>query len=120
MFKRLIYLIAVVSFILGMLRRAQDAGHYSICLSAKIISDCKRKSSCRATTVCGDVGGEMETVLANHGVELYGDASALRIPWWADEVAPPAQRLVRAQTRTHRLRIGLRGVLADDWFFGVG
>ena len=63
----------------------------------------------------------METVDADHGAgTLWRRAIALRIPWWADGGwrSPPNDWQERKRER-YRLRIGLRGVLADDWFFGV-
>ena len=54
-------------------------------------------------------------------LELYGDAR-LRYEYRGGQteggVSPPNDWQERKRER-YRLRIGLRGVLADDWFFGV-
>ena len=71
MFKRLIYIMAAASFIFGgVAARAQDAGALlDLLCPQKIITDQEAEEVRAELTkqVCGDVGGEMETVLANHG-----------------------------------------------------
>ena len=72
MLKRFIYMLAAASFIFGgVAARAQDAGALlDLLVRKKIITDQEAEEvRYRADKrVCSDFGGEMETVLANHGV----------------------------------------------------
>ena len=125
MFKQFIYLLAAASFIFGgIAARAQDAGALlDLLVRKKIITDQE------AEEVRADLTKEAATTSAGKWklstpiteLELYGD-TRLRYEYRSGQteggVSPPNDCQERKRER-YRLRIGLRGVLADDWFFGV-
>src|SRR6266481_1597464 len=125
MFKRFIYMLAAASFIFGgVAARAQDAGALlDLLVRKKIISDQEAEevrselTKEYATTSAGK--WKLSTPITE--LELYGDAR-LRYEYRSGQteggVSPPNDWQERKRER-YRLRIGLRGVLADDWFFGV-
>src|SRR5438094_1302422 len=125
MFKRFMYMLAAASFIFGgVAAKAQDAGALlDLLVRKKIITDQE------AEEVRADLTKEAATTSAGKWklstpiteLELYGDAR-LRYEYRSGQpeggVSPPNDWQERKRER-YRLRIGLRGVLADDWFFGV-
>src|SRR5437773_7655176 len=125
MFKRFMYILAAASFIFGgIAARAQDAGALlDLLVRKKIITDQE------AEEVRAELTKEMATTSAGKWklstpiteLELYGDAR-LRYEYrsgrTAGDVSPPNDWQERKRER-YRLRLGLRGTLADDWFFGV-
>ena len=125
MLKRFIHIMAAASFILGGLAaRAQDAGALlDLLVRKKIITDQE------AEEVRADLTKEAATTSAGKWklstpiteLELYGDAR-LRYEYRGGRTASdvsPANDWLERQRERYRLRIGLRGVLADDWFFGI-
>jgi hypothetical protein len=107
--------------------RAQDAGALlDLLVKKKLITDQE------AEEVRGELTREVATTSAGkwklsapiNEVELYGDMRVRyeqRQGTTADVVAGnpgPNDTLKRSRER-YRLRLGLRGTLADDWFFGL-
>jgi hypothetical protein len=125
MLKQFVYILAAASFIFGgVTARAQDAGALlDLLVRKKIITDQEAEevraelTKEAATTSAGK--WKLSTPITE--LELYGDAR-LRYEYrggrTAGDVAPANDWLERQRER-YRLRIGLRGVLADDWFFGI-
>jgi hypothetical protein len=125
MIKRFICLIVAASFILGgVAARAQDAGALlDLLVRKKLITDQE------AEEVRADLTKEYATTSAGKWklstpiteLELYGD-TRLRFEYregrTAGNTSDPNDWLQRDRWR-YRLRIGLRGTLADDWFFGI-
>jgi Putative porin len=125
MFKRFMYMLVAASFFFGgVAARAQDAGALlDLLVRKKIITDQE------AEEVRADLTKEAATTSAGKWklatpiteLELYGDAR-LRYEYrggrTAGDVSQPNDWQERERER-YRLRIGLRGVLADDWFFGI-
>ena len=56
-------------------------------------------------------------------IELYGDARVRYESRWGETGAPnaldPRHDTLQRSRERYRLRIGLRGTLTDDWFFGL-
>jgi hypothetical protein len=125
MFKRFIYLIAAASFILGgVAARAQDAGALlDLLVRKKIISDQEAEEVRAELTkqTAETSAGKLKLSTPITELELYGDAR-LRYEYrggrTAGDTSQPNDWLERQRER-YRLRIGLRGTLADDWFFGI-
>ena len=125
MFKRFIYMLAAASFILGGVAvRAQDAGALlDLLVRKKIISDQEAEEVRTELTkqYAETSAGKWKLSTPITELELYGDAR-LRYEYRSGQtegdVSPPNDWQERKRER-YRLRIGLRGVLADDWFFGV-
>src|SRR4029077_6973861 len=108
----------------GILASAQHAGALlDLLVRKKIISDQEAEevrselTKEYATTSAGK--WKLSTPITD--LELYGDGR-FRYEYRSGEteggVSPPNDWQERKRER-YRLRIGLRGVLADDWFFGV-
>src|SRR5438270_13827172 len=125
MFKRFIYLLAAASFIFGgIAARAQDAGALlDLLVRKKIITD-QEAEEVRADLTkeaAATSAGKWKLSTPITELELYGDAR-LRYEYRSGQteggVSPPNDWQERKRER-YRLRIGLRGVLADDWFFGI-
>ena len=125
MFKRFIYMLAAASFILGgVAARAQDAGALlDLLVRKKIITDQEAEEVRTELTkqYAETSAGKWKLSTPITELELYGDAR-LRYEYRSGQtegdVSPPNDWQERKRER-YRLRIGLRGVLADDWFFGV-
>jgi hypothetical protein len=125
MFKRFMYILAAAFFILGgVAARAQDAGALlDLLVRKKIITDQEaeevRAELTKETATTSAGKWKLSTPITE--LELYGDAR-LRYEYrggrTAGDVAQPNDWIERKRER-YRLRIGLRGVLADDWFFGI-
>src|SRR6059058_4463197 len=120
MFKQFIYILAAASFIFGgIVARAQDAGALlDLLVRKKIINDQEveevraelTKES--ATTSAGK--WKLSTPITE--LELYGDA---RLRYEIRSGETDSQDTLQRNLPRYRLRLGLRGILADDWFFGV-
>ncbi len=127
MFKKTMFIVAAGSLLLGSaVARAQDNGALLDLLVHKglindqeaeeVRADLTRES---ATTSAGKI--KLSTPLTE--LELYGDA---RIRYEVrngetsspDPINPPGDTYQRNRAR-YRLRIGLKGTLVDDWFFGI-
>jgi hypothetical protein len=132
--KKLIFMTAAASLVLAPLAtRAQDAGALlDLLVRKKLITDQD------AEEVRAELTKETATTSAGKWkisapiteIELYGDAR-LRYEYRAGQthdggpVAAPGAGVAgrddwqERERERYRLRIGLRGILADDWFFGV-
>src|SRR6476646_870477 len=110
----------------GVPARAQDAGALlDLLVKKKLITDQE------AEEVRGELTREAATTAAGKWklsapiteLELYGDArvryeirtAQSGLP---DRITPPGEDTQRNRAR-YRLRLGLRGILVDDWFFGL-
>jgi Putative porin len=124
----LVFVTVAAGLVLGSITaRAQDAGALlDLLVKKKLITDQE------AEEVRGELTREVATTSAGkwklsapiNEVELYGD---MRVRYeqrqgTTADVVPgspgPNDTLKRSRER-YRLRLGLRGTLADDWFFGL-
>lgn len=125
--KRFVLISVAVSLMAGAVAaRAQDAGALlDLLVKKRIITDQEAEdvrgelTKDAATTSAGKL--KLSTPITE--IELYGDArlryevrTARSGP--PDTVTPPGENTQRDRAR-YRLRLGLRGTLADDWFFGL-
>jgi len=135
MFKtiRITALIAALSFCAPIIAHAQDAGALlDLLVRKKIITD-QEAEEVRADLTkeaAATSAGKWKLSVPLTELELYGDAR-LRYEYRGGRtanntpVAPPGPGVAgihdwqERQRERYRLRIGLRGVLLDDWFFGV-
>jgi Putative porin len=125
MFKRFIYILAAASFIFGgIAARAQDAGALlDLLVRKKIITD-QEAEEVRADLTkeaAATSAGKWKLSTPITELELYGDAR-LRYEYRSGETAGNVSQpndWIERQRERYRLRIGLRGTLADDWFFGI-
>src|SRR5438067_6180095 len=125
MFKRFSYLLAAAALSFGgIAARAQDAGALlDLLVRKKIITDQEAEEVRAELTkqVAETSAGKWKLAAPITELELYGDAR-LRYEYRGGETAgntsQPNDSLERQRER-YRLRIGLRGTLADDWLFGV-
>jgi hypothetical protein len=133
--KRFISITTLASFLFSpILMRAQDAGALlDLLVRKKIINDQEAEEvrAELAKEAATTSGGKWKLSSPITEIELYGDAR-LRYEYRGGEtsgglskpttptngVGGPKDWQERERER-YRLRIGLRGVLADDWFFGV-
>src|SRR6478672_1185162 len=119
--------LAVAGFALSSLTaRAQDAGALlDLLVKKKIITDQE------AEEVRGELTQEATTTAAGKlkisapitELEIYGDARVRYEVRTAqsglpDQITPPGENTQRDRAR-YRIRLGLRGILMDDWFFGL-
>src|SRR6266568_3382261 len=125
MFKKFIFIAVATGFLIGPLSiHAQDAGALlDLLVRKKLITD-QEAEEVRAELTKESASTSAEKWKLSTPItelELYGDAR-LRYEYrsgrTAGDVSPPNDWQERKRERS-RLRIGLRGVLADDWFFGV-
>src|SRR5439155_9395846 len=134
MLKRFIYSGACASLVLGgPAARAQDAGALlDLLVRKKIITDQEAEEVRAELTkeVATTSAGKWKLSTPITELELYGDAR-LRYEYRGGEtggvepLAAPSPGVAgrhdwqERELERYRLRIGLRGTLADDWFFGV-
>ena len=128
MLRNYFVLIAVTASLVfgGISARAQDAGALlDLLVKKRIITDQE------AEEVRGELTRDVATTAAGKWklsapiteIELYGD---MRMRYEArtgqaglpDQITPAGENTQRNRAR-YRLRLGLRGTLADDWFFGL-
>jgi hypothetical protein len=125
--KNFVLIAAAVSLVAGgITARAQDSGALlDLLVKKRIITDQEAE----------EVRGELTREAANTSagklklsspiteLEIYGDARMRYEVRTAesgapDAISPPGDNTQRNRAR-YRLRLGLRGTLADDWFFGL-
>lgn len=124
--KRLLLIVLALSFPLGKLSvlQAQDAGALlDLLVRKKLITDQEAEEVRAELTkdVSTTPAGKWKLSTPITELELYGDARVryeYRGGSTADNTSQPHDAFERQRER-YRLRIGLRGTLADDWFFGV-
>jgi hypothetical protein len=105
--------------------RAQDAGALLDLLVKKRLINDQEAEEVRAELSkqsSETSGGKWKLSTPITEIELYGDAR-MRYEYRAgrrpDDVAGNPDDWQERERERYRLRIGLRGILADDWFFGV-
>ncbi len=134
MLKRFIYILAATSFIFsGIVARAQDAGALlDLLVRKKIITDQEAEEVRAELTkeTATTSAGKLKLSVPITELELYGDIR-LRYEYRGGRTAgntpvgEPGAGVAgvndwqERERERYRLRIGLRGTLADDWFFGV-
>src|SRR6266481_7406611 len=120
MVKRFIYVLAAASFIFGGVAvRAQDAGALlDLLVRKKIITD-QEAEEVRAELTkesAATSAGKWKLSTPITELELYGDA---RFRYEIRNGENLSNDTLQRNRERYRLRLGLRGILADDWFFGV-
>lgn len=125
--KNFVLITMAASLILGAITaRAQDAGALlDLLVKKRIITDQE------AEEVRGELTREAATTSAGKlklsspitEVELYGDMRVRYEARQGETGAPntldPRNDTLRRSRERYRFRLGLRGTLADDWFFGL-
>src|SRR5437763_15512763 len=134
MFKRFMYIVVAASFIFGgVAARAQDAGALlDLLVRKKIITDQEAEEVRAELTkeTATTSAGKLKLSVPITELELYGDMR-LRYEYRGGRTAgntpvgEPGAGVAglndwqERERERYRLRIGLRGTLADDWFFGI-
>jgi hypothetical protein len=126
-FKKFIFAAAVAGFILGgVATHAQDSGALLDLLVKKGLITDQEAEDVRADLVketAATPAGKWKLSTPLTELELYGD-TRMRYEIRTAEAGPP-DTLTRPGDNTqrnrfrYRLRLGLRGTLVDDWFFGL-
>ncbi len=117
-------LVLAMSFLSAPLLKAQDAGALlDLLVRKKIITDQEAEEVRAELTqeASATSAGKWKLSAPITELELYGDARVryeYRGGTRPGNVSQPHDAYERQRER-YRLRIGLRGTLADDWFFGV-
>src|SRR5438132_12105597 len=120
MFKPLMHILAAASFIFGgIAARAQDAGALlDLLVRKKIITDQEaeevRAELTKESAMTSAEKWKLSTPITE--LELYGDA---RFRYEIRNGENLSNDTLQRNRERYRLRLGLRGILADDWFFGV-
>jgi Putative porin len=124
--KKLVWIVAVATFLGSAIARAQDNGALLDLLVKKGLITDQEAEDVRADLVkesAATSAGKWKLSTPLTELELYGDAR-LRYEIRTAEAGPPdtistpGDNTQRNRFR-YRLRIGLRGTLVDDWFFGL-
>jgi hypothetical protein len=124
--KKLTLIAAAASLLLSTVARAQDNGALLDLLVRKGVINDQEAEEVRAELTkeyASSSAGKWKLSTPITELELYGDAR-LRYELRSGETAAPdplnkpGDTFQRNRER-YRLRIGLRGTLADDWFFGI-
>jgi hypothetical protein len=125
--KRIVSIAMAVSLILGAVTvRAQDSGALLDLLVKKGLITDQEAEDVRADLVkehAATSAGKLKLSTPITELELYGDARMRYEVRTAEAGAPdtlntPGDNTQRNRFR-YRLRLGLRGTLVDDWFFGL-
>jgi len=106
--------------------RAQDAGALlDLLVKKRLITDQEAEEVRGELTkdAASTAAGKLKLSTPITEIELYGDARVRYEVRTAesglpDTITPPGEHTQRDRQR-YRLRLGLRGTLADDWFFGL-
>ena len=126
-FKKIMFVSAAASLLLGgAAARAQDNGALLDLLVKKGIINDQEAEEVRADLTrenASTSAGKLKLSTPLTELELYGDARVryevrsgkTGLP---DTINSPGDTVQRNRER-YRLRIGLRGTLVDDWFFGI-
>jgi hypothetical protein len=125
--KYIVLVTMATSLVIGsVVARAQDAGALlDLLVKKRIITDQEAEEVRSELTrdVASTAAGKLKLSTPITEVELYGD---MRMRYEVrtgqagrpDTLTPAGENTQRDRAR-YRLRIGLRGTLADDWFFGL-
>lgn len=123
--RKSILLATTLLFALGpIMARAQDAGALlDLLVRKKIINDQEAEEVRAELTkeVATTSGGKWKLSAPITELELYGDAR-IRYEYrggQTDAIGTTHDDWQERQRERYRLRLGLRGTLADDWFFGI-
>src|SRR5712691_5257899 len=126
-FTKILFIATVTSLVLGAAAvRAQDSGALLDLLVRKGLITDQEAEDVRADLVkenAATAAGKMKLSTPFTELELYGDARMRYEIRTAEAGAPdtissPGDSTQRNRLR-YRLRLGLRGTLVDDWFFGL-
>ena len=128
MLKHKLVIVALTGAILsgGISARAQDAGALlDLLVKKRLITDQEAEEVRGELTkeVASTAAGKLKLSTPITELELYGDAR-VRYEVRTAEAGPPdattrpGENTQRNRAR-YRLRLGLRGTLVDDWFFGL-
>ncbi len=127
MFKKTMFIAVATSLLLGgAAARAQDNGALLDLLVKKGLINDQEAEEVRADLTrenASTPAGKLKLSTSVTELELYGDT---RVRYevrsaktaFPDTINPPGDTYQRNRAR-YRLRIGLRGTLVDDWFFGI-
>ncbi|MEY2489813.1 MAG: hypothetical protein QOC70_1755 [Verrucomicrobiota bacterium] len=125
--KKFVLITMAASLIAGAITaRAQDAGALlDLLVKKRLITD-QEAEEVRGELVrdvASTAAGKLKLSTPITEIELYGDARLRYEVRTAEAGAPdtltrPGENTQRNRAR-YRLRLGLRGTLADDWFFGL-
>ena len=118
--KKLILLLAALSFTFGTMSiYPQDAGALlDLLVRKKLITD-QEAEEVRAELIkesTSTSAGKWKLSTPVTELELYGDT---RIRYEIRNGQTESEDTLQRNLPRYRLRLGLRGILADDWFFGV-
>lgn len=124
--KKIIYAVATCALLSGGLAKAQDNGALLDLLVRKRIITDQEAEEIRGELVkesASTAAGKLKLSTPVTELEIYGDTRVRYEIRTAeagapDRITPPGEHTQRNRAR-YRLRIGLRGTLADDWFFGL-
>ena len=118
--RRLLSVTIAFAFALGPIAsRAQDAGALlDLLVRKKLISDQEAEEVRAELTkeTATTSGGKWKLSTPITELELYGDA---RIRFESRQGETQTHDTLQRDRERYRLRLGLRGTLADDWFFGI-
>ncbi|MEY2498203.1 MAG: hypothetical protein QOD12_1759 [Verrucomicrobiota bacterium] len=126
LFKKFVLIAVAAGLMIGVTARAQDAGALlDLLVKKRIITDQEAEEVRSELTkdVATTPAGKLKLSTPLTELEIYGDA---RLRYEArtgeaglpDRITPSGENTQRNRAR-YRLRFGLRGTLADDWFFGL-
>jgi hypothetical protein len=122
----LVFAIAFTFLLTPIVGRAQDAGALlDLLVKKKIITDQEAEEVRSELTKesASTAAGKWKLSTPINEIELYGDARLRYESRWGETGAPngldPRHDTLQRNRERYRLRIGLRGTLADDWFFGI-
>lgn len=124
--KKIVWMVAAVALLGSAVARAQDSGALLDLLVRKGLITDQEAEDVRADLVkesAATPAGKLKLSTPITELELYGDA---RVRYEVrngqtgapDTLNPPGDTFQRDRAR-YRLRLGLRGTLVDDWFFGI-
>src|SRR5882672_2396678 len=125
--KRIMFVVLTVSLLFGAAAaRAQDSGALLELLVKKGLITDQEAEDVRADLTREDAAtsaGKLKLSTPLTELELYGDARMRYEIRTAEAGAPdtlsrPGDNTQRNRFR-YRLRLGIRGTLVDDWFFGL-
>src|SRR5438477_5382715 len=126
LFKKFVLIAVAVGFTIGVTARAQDAGALlDLLVKKRLITDQEAEEVRSELTkdVATTSAGKLKLSSPITELEIYGD---MRVRYEVrtaeaglpDTITSPREHTQRDRFR-YRLRLGLRGTLADDWFFGL-